>query len=431
MRKAIILAVCTFVLASNAWSAFDPGALAKNFVTQLSNGDYAGAVKSFDANMRSLMPAEKLGQAWEMLITQAGAFKGQGDIHTAVEYGYQAVYVPCQFEKTVLDVKVVYNSANQIVGLWFLPHTSAPQSPPPDVKTDYFTEREITIGEPPLPGTLTMPTGGGSFPAIVLVHGSGPHDRDETIGPNKPFRDLANGLAEKGIAVLRYDKRTKIYPTKMKNTCTVKEEVVDDALAAVSLLRKTEGIHANRIFVLGHSLGGMMIPRIGLSDSKITGLIIMAGPTRPLGELLIEQINYISSLDGKVTEEEKQKLAEIKAQVAKTNNPKLPRDGEMILGAPPAYWLDLQGYNPIEVVKNVKQPMLVLQGGRDYQVSTKDFAAWKDALSSRKDVTFKLYPDLSHLFIEGKGKSSPAEYNIAGHMNEAVIGDIAMWINKQ
>ena len=435
VHKWLFLSVICVLLASCAWGAFDPTASAKTFVTQLSSGDYAGAVKSFDATMKSVMSAEKLSQTWRMLITQAGVFQGQGDTRTAVEQGYQVVYVTCRFEKAVLDTKVVFNNANQISGLWFLPHTAAPQPPPvvkSEIKSDYYTEKEVTIDDgSPLPGTLTMPTGKGPFPAIVLVHGSGPNDRDETIGANKPFRDLAHGLAAKGIAVLRYDKRTKVYPTQMTNTYTVKEEVVDDTLAAVSLLRKTEGINANRIFVLGHSLGGMVIPRIGLADSGIAGFVIMAGATRPLGETIIRQLNYIFSLDGKVTKEEKQKLADIKAQVAKINSPKLARDGGNILGAPPSYWLDLRGYNPPEAAKNIKQPMLILQGGRDYQVTTEDFSNWKNALSSRKDVTFKLYPALNHLFIEGVGKSTPDEYNKSGHVAPFVIDDIASWIGAR
>ena len=132
----------------------------------------------------------------------------------------------------------------------------------------------------------------------MLVHGSGPNDRDETLGPNKPFRDLAWGLADRGIAVLRYDKRTSVYGGKMagNKNLTVREETIDDALLAVKLLRGRPDIDPKRIFILGHSLGGMVAPRIGADDPSLAGLIILAGATRPLPDVAREQLEYIASL---------------------------------------------------------------------------------------------------------------------------------------
>src|SRR5215471_14652653 len=157
----------------------------------------------------------------------------------------------------------------------------------------------LSNGEWILPGTLSVPKGEGPFAAVVLVHGSGPNDRDETIGPNKPFRDLAWGLASQGIVVLRYDKRTKVYPEKMRelvSTLTVKEEVIDDALNAVSLLRGIPGVNPQRIVVLGHSLGGYLLPRIGAADRGIAGLIMLAGMCRPFEDAILDQFSYIYSL---------------------------------------------------------------------------------------------------------------------------------------
>lgn len=197
------------------------------------------------------------------------------------------------------------------------------------------------------------------------------------------------------------------------------------------MLRNTERINAQKIFVLGHSLGGMLIPRIGARDSKITGFIIMAGTTRPLEDVILEQMHYIFSIDGKISKSEKEKLTEIEASVEKIKKLK-PSEANLsekiILGAPPVYWLDLRGYNPAQAAQKIKQPLLILQGGRDYQVTREDFNNWKKALSSRKNVTFKFYPQLNHLFMAGKGKITPAEYNTAGHVAKAVIDDIAHWI---
>ncbi len=104
--------------------------------------------------------------------------------------------------------------------------------------------------------------------------------------------------------------------------------------------------------------------------------------------------------------------------------------GELILGVPVKYWIDLKNYNPVETVKKLNIPVLILQGERDYQVTLDDFNGWKRELSSLNNFEFKLYPKLNHLFMEGEGKSTPEEYNKEGHIPEYVIKDIADWINK-
>ncbi len=415
-------------------------ALATEFVELLEKEDFSGAVKNFDSTMKKAVSPEKLQEIWKSLIAQVGPFKKQVGIRTEKVSQYDIVYVKCEFEKSPLDVKVVFNNAKQIAGLFFVPsQPSFKYKPPIYVRPNSYQEKEVIVGsgEWRLPGTLTLPIGEGPFPGVVLVHGSGPNDRDESIGPNKPFRDLAWGLASQGIAVLRYEKRTKEYAKKLtsiKDSITVKEETIDDALLAASMLRKIEGMDAKKIFVLGHSLGGMLIPRIGILDPSITGFIIMAGTTRPLEDVILEQMSYIFSLDGTISKDEKTQLDQLKTQVAKVKNPQLSINTPskyLPFGVPVKYWLNLRGYNPPELARNLKQPMLILQGGRDYQVTMEDFQSWERALFFRKNVEFKIYPELNHLFIEGEGKSTPAEYQKAGHVAKIVIDDIANWIKKQ
>ena len=410
---------------------------AKEFVRSLEKGDYEASVKDFDETMTKLVSPEKMKQVWETVLKQVGKLKQQKGVRTESVPNYDIVYVTCEFDKAALDVKVVFNKKKQIAGQFFTP-PPVPYKPPGYADPDAFTETELQFGKQgwKLPATLSIPKGDGPFPAVILVHGSGPNDRDETLGPNKPFKDLAWGWASKNIAVLRYDKRTKAHGAKMaaqKDTpLTVYEECIEDTLYAAELLRKTEKIDREKIFILGHSLGGTLLPRIAPLESRTAGFIIMAGATRPLEDLYIEQVRYIFMLDGKLSAEEKEKLKETEAAVQKIKNltqADSSQKKEKLLGAYPEYWLNLKGYTPAETAKGIQRPLLILQGGRDYQVTEKDFENWKKALSSKNNVAFKLYSSLNHLFMSGEGPSSPSEYQQPGHVDEIVIKDIADWIH--
>jgi len=417
----------------------DVAAAGKQFVDSLAKHDYAAAVEQYDATMKAALPEAKLREAWQAVQTQAGPFQKQVSARTQKVQGYDVVLVTCQFEKTKLDTKVVFDSKGKVAGLFFLPSQLPAEAfgAPSYAQTNAFRERETQVGtgQWALPATLTLPQGTGPWPAIILVHGSGPQDRDETVGANKPFRDLAWGLGSKGIAVLRYEKRTKAHAIELAGIAsqiTLKEETVDDALSAVKLLRSTEGINPTRIYILGHSLGGMAAPRIAAADPEIAGLIILAGATRPFEDLVVEQTRYLISLQGQPTPEATAKLAEterLMAQVRKLSAADASSTN-LIFGAGAGYWLDLRNYDQVATAKGLKQPMLILQGARDYQVTEPDFDGWRKGIGSRPNVTYKLYPDLNHLFITGAGKSTPSEYETPGHVAEIVVSDIAAWMKK-
>ena len=200
------------------------------------------------------------------------------------------VKIRCDFKATPLDAIISFNSQGQIEGFFLVPAEKAADAPgPPYAEKSKFTEEPITVGarDWPLPGTLTRPKGIASPPLVILVHGSGPNDRDETLGPNTPFRDLAQGLATRGIAALRYDKRTfaqkeKLLKQGLDKTITIKEEVLDDVMAALDKSRSLPGIDANRIFVMGHSGGGSLAPLIAQRDGHLAGIILLAASSRPL-----------------------------------------------------------------------------------------------------------------------------------------------------
>jgi uncharacterized protein len=427
--------------------AQDFEAIGKGIVTQLAARQFDQVEPQFDEQMKAALPITKLPEVWDSLLAQVGPFKSIVSVRVTEKQGLHAAIVTCEFERATLDAKLFMDAQGQVKGLFFEPASNAPGGPvgaaewkPPSyAKADAFHERELTLisGRWELPAILTLPNTKLTVPAVVLVQGSGPQDEDESLGPNKPFRDLADGLASQNIAVLRYVKRTKQYGADSKSDApfTVKDEVTDDAAAAVALLAKMPEINKKQIYVLGHSLGGMLAPRIAANDTQVAGIIILAGTARPLEKVVVEQVKYIAGLTGTPTPEDKKQIEKAEAIAAQVESPSLKPDAVVdFFGSPipGSYFLDLRSYDPGKVAAGLKIPILVLQGGRDYQVTSADLDVWKKALANHPQVTFKFYPAYTHLFMAGTGSgpASPEDYSVAGNVSEEVINDIAKWIKS-
>ena len=430
--KSVLLALAMLVpLCASAQDATaDAKATAAALLDHLDAGEYAQAEAMFGADMAAAVPVDKLKAVWESLPAQAGEAKGRGEPAIESANGAQMVAIPLHYAKVELVAKVVVADDGKIVGFLIQP---APPPPAPAVAADAsFHETDFSVGEGEraLPGTLAMPNGDGPFPAVVLVHGSGPQDRDETIGANKPFLDIARGLAAQGIAVLRYEKRTKARPQDFAGgNFGVDDETTNDAVLAVAALRNTPGIDPARVFVLGHSQGGMMAPRIAARSGHVAGLVLLAAPSRPLLDIVIEQNRRLAVLDdGKTSDAERAAIDNLIEQVRLTRDPKTDPSTKTVLGLPVGYWRSVDALDPVKEAETDALPMLVLQGARDIQVVDADWQGWKAAFHDDPKVTFNLYDKLNHLGIAGEGEGSLAEYMQPGHVDAQLIDDVATWI---
>ncbi len=302
----------------------------------------------------------------------------------------------------------------------------AAQTPQP--ATASYDEQQIEVAG--LPGLLDIPRGAGPFPAVVLVHGSGPQDRDEAIGPNKPFLDIAHGLAEQGIAVLRYDKRSKARPHDLadRTDYTVDDETTDDAVLAIAKLASEPHIDASHVFVFGHSQGAMLAPRILAHSGKAAGAIMLAAPARRALDVLAEQIHRRFSAEGSISAEEQQQLDQLARKIAMIRGKDALTPADTLLGAHMTYWRGLDAVDPVADVEASPYPLLLLQGRRDIQVTAPDWQLWQAALRDNPRARLKFYPPLTHIGTVGAG--TIADYATPGHVDTQLINDAAAWIKS-
>lgn len=373
----------------------------------------------FDAKMQQAISSSQLKDMWTQVEQQLGPLEKEKEWKQDAIDGTVVYYTDLKFQRAPLRLLVTFNADNKVSGLRLLsvPPEEKPLVAPFDSVHLEESPIEVTTGNYKLPGILTRPKGKAHLPIVILVHGSGPQDRDGSIGPNKIYRDIAWGLAAQGIAVLRYDKRTYVYgkaSVPEGKEITPDEEVVEDAVSACQLAASLPFIDKRKVFIAGHSLGGLLAPLIATRCPSVTGLILLAAPSRPQDDILKEQIRYLGSLNGNTDEKLlAQQYQQIKA------------------AAPQIYWDYLDKYAPVMTACSLSVPMLFLQGERDYQVTMQDFAMWKLGMFGKTNATFQSYPTLNHCFMEGTGKSTPMEYNHPARVYGKVMEDIAKWVTQE
>ncbi|WP_239504022.1 alpha/beta hydrolase [Stenotrophomonas maltophilia] len=422
------LLMLSLALLSCPAIAAEPQQIANRLLDHLQAGRVAEAEAMFTPQMAQAVPAEKLGALWNSL----GALQDRGTLQVNTQQDMTLVVVPLKFASGRVNAQVAVDAQDKVAGLMLRPAAADKAPPPPADATYSEVDFSVPQARGALPGTLALPKGKGPFPAVVLVHGSGPQDRDETIGGSRPFLDVARGLAAQGIAVLRYDKRTLARPRDFANDhFTVDDETTLDAEAALASLAAAPNIDRKRVFVMGHSQGGMLAPRIATRWPQARGAILWAAPARTLLELLPEQNRYLMALDGSISAPEQAFLDRLDAQIAAARSDAPAPASELPLGVPQSFWKSVEAVNARADAQALHKPMLMLHGGRDFQVPDADRALWQKALAGRSDVQWRAYPALNHIGIAGSGPSSLQEYAQPGHVDTTLIDDVATWIKAQ
>jgi dipeptidyl aminopeptidase/acylaminoacyl peptidase len=437
MKKATLLILMLLVTTAS----FSQGMLtlfgrANDFFQLLDQQKFTEAHDFFDTNLKSKVPIADLQKLWGELNSRYGKFESAAAVQGKTQGEYFTVIVDVKFANDAQSFIMGFDKTQKIAGFFLKPRsTAASYLNPAYADTTLYSEKEIFIKTPAhnLVGILTTPKKAVNYPLVVLVHGSGPSDMDETVGPNKPFKDLAAGFAAKGIASIRYVKRTMVYSGEFVGAFTVKEETVDDALAAVALAGTIPGADKKEIYLLGHSLGGMLAPKLAALAPSLKGIILAEAPARKFTDIMVEQNKYMFDLAKDTTQAGKKQLADVMTQLDRT---RITQAGTMkadssILGLPVSYWVDLNNYNQVDAAKKLNKRMLIIQGGNDFQVSVADYDIWHAALGQKSNVTFKLYPDLNHLLSSQLEKGSMAQYQQASSVSETLINDIVAWIKQK
>lgn len=419
---------------------------AQKVAEDLQAGDFAAVTEKFSAEMAAALDEKSLESSWNSVVAVLGDFIETLSVETYERDAYFCVDILEHYENNGLKLHIVYDAQGKIAGMQI---TYADVEPYVETEEQSgeeelsYTEEEVTVTADervPLGGTLTLPRDTEKPPVVILVHGSGSSERDENINGNKPFADIAHGLAARGIAVLRYDKRYYTYPdcpdVGSAEMVTLREETLDDVDAAIKLMQEDARVDGSRIFVLGHSLGGCLSPAIAAEHPQLAGIISMAGSLRPLWEIVYDQNQeaIAAAKEGELTDEEQAQLAEAAEQVetsVKVLREELESqpDDELLLGIPVRYWKSNKEYCGENFIDQVEMPVLILQGDADFQVyPEKDYVLWQETLAGRDNAVFHLYEGLNHLMMPTQGKRDITEYSVKGHVDEQVIDDIAEFI---
>jgi dienelactone hydrolase len=393
--------------------------VAKGIIEQ----NYDSIYKKFSWDLKKQLPEETFKINCESMLNSTGNFKEVADIIITENEDSVTSKIFIKYSQKGVCVNLFVDIYGKIDGIT-LDYCTVP------TETEKYTEHYVSIGKYSLHGLLTVPNNIKNPPVVILVQDKGPLDMNSTVYLARPFLNLAHGLAKRGVAVLRFNKRYNQYSKLIYNEYSIHEEMLDDVESAIQLLKKDNRIDKNNIFILGHGLGGTMAPYIA-KNNDITGVVSLASSPRHLAQVMGDQ--KICDI-GVSNKSDNDKLNDINSIHSDVNKIKKLKNGgnELIFGLSKTFWYSFNKIYDSEEVKDLEVPMLFVQGSEDAEVYDDiDFAKWQDILEKKEQCTFIHYDDLNHYFIRTKDKNnSNNSYKIKGNVDKKVIKDIAKWVKS-
>lgn len=405
---------------------------AQEFINLMSRSKFDEAHSFFSGEVKNMISPAQLGEVWKQYTGTLGSYKGFTPKSGKASGGNYIVESVLEFSKEKLVLKLTFGRNNDLLGMFFSQYADEIPLPPNTMET------EVKIGAPyPLGGKLLRPLGKEKAPVIIMLSGSGPNDMDATIGPNKIFKELSYRLAEKGIATLRFDKRTFTYPEKFADG-TFPYDLESEYLSDIRYILQNKtlllGEDHGDIYVLGHSLGGFLMPAISMIDDEVKGYIIASGNFDGIEKLLLPQFEHIYSHTDMAEDDKRIQISALRErlrnleQSLSSNLDTL----ELPLNIPMSYWRSQSENSPLMFRNKIGKDknFLVLQGSRDYQVTPDQADKWKEYFRETEGAKVVILEGLDHIFHYGTDVSKPDDYSKADTISPLITEEISKWIFK-
>lgn len=430
------------LLCFTSISAQLPGEAAersKQLLQWLQEAKWTAASGLLSPELQQKVDSAQLEVIWQGLQLAQGELQKVGELVYRERNQQQFYYRQLDFIKSSVRLELQFNARWEITALRLQPLSDEQlYLPPPYDHPQKYQEFSMRVKHDSivLPAILTLPKGCKACPVVVLVHDIGPQDKDHSIGPTKMFRDLAVGLAAEGIASLRYDKRTFRYGPELMadlRVLTIENEVMEDALAALQLLRTVSEIDTQRIHLLGLGFGGMLAGTIASrSPLSIRSIVAVGSSPRPLPDQLLDQ--YIQLLSSELSYPNMQlAVQQLERQTQLAKSMKLGYDisaDSLPLQLPAPYWQHLQKFDAVAGYWQTNAALWFVRGGDDYQSQAIDLQQWEMRLLGRDKATFSTLTQLNHLLMPSLPVPLTDTYQKQNNLSAEAMVSISRWLLK-